>query len=61
MRPVDFERAKVVVPPKALLSLFHESVEPSFRQITILEQQNMCLAKARDVLLPRLMSGEISV
>ena len=47
-RPVDFERAKVVVPPKALLSLFHQ--EPSFRQITILE--NMCLAKARDVLAP---------
>ena len=60
VRPDDFERAEVVVPPKALLSLFHESVEPSFRQITKLEQQNLFLAKARDLLLPRLMNGEIA-
>jgi len=61
VRPDDFERAEVVVPPKALLSLFHESVEPSFRQISKLEQQNQCLAKARDLLLPRLMNGEVAV
>ena len=60
VRPDDFERPDVVVPPKALLSLFHESVEPSFRQISKLEQYNQCLAKARDLLLPRLMSGEIA-
>ncbi len=60
VRPDDFERAEVVVPPKALLSLFHESIEPNFRQILKLEQQNQCLVKARDLLLPKLMNGELT-
>ena len=61
VRPDDFERAAVVVPPKALLNLFHESTEPNFRLIYRLDQQNRKLAEARDLLLPRLMNGVIEV
>ena len=61
VRPDDFERAAVVVPPTTLLELFQESAEPSFRLISKLERQNHRLAQARDLLLPRLMSGEIAV
>jgi type I restriction enzyme S subunit len=60
VRPDDFERATVVVPPKALLTYFHETTEPSFRLIAKLNIQNAKLAQARDLLLPRLMSGEIT-
>lgn len=61
VRPDDFERATVVVPPAALLKAFHDSTEPNFRLISKLEQQNRKLAEVRDLLLPRLMSGDIAV
>jgi type I restriction enzyme, S subunit len=61
VRPDDFERATVVLPPKVLLTNYHEATEPSFRLIAKLDQQNEKLVQARDLLLPRLMSGEIAV
>ena len=41
--------------------LLNEYVEPIFTQITNLKLQNQKLKAARDLLLPRLMSGEIAV
>ena len=61
VRPDDFERATVALPPTALLNFFHESTEPKFRLVSKLERQNEKLAQARDLLLPRLMNGEIAV
>ncbi len=61
VRPDDFKRAAVLVPPMQLLGLFHDATEPSFRLIAKLEQQNRKLQEARDLLLPRLMNGEIAV
>ena len=61
VRSSDFLRASVVVPPPALLTLYQESTESNFRLISKLEQQNQKLSHARDLLLPRLMSGEIAV
>ena len=57
----DFERAEILVPPKRLLQLFDEFSEPTFSQIQNLRQQNQKLRAARDLLLPRLMSGEMAV
>jgi len=57
----DFERAEILVPPKRLLELFDEIAEPTFSQMNNLRQQNQKLRAARDLLLPRLMSGEIAV
>ena len=56
----DFERAEVVVPSNRLLADFNEIVEPTFSQTHTLRQQNQKLRAARDLLLPRLMSGEIA-
>jgi type I restriction enzyme S subunit len=61
VRPDDFERATAVVAPKALLTHFHEAAEPNFRLIAKLNLQNTKLAQARDLLLPRLMNGEIAI
>jgi type I restriction enzyme S subunit len=53
--------ARIVVPPKPLQEAFEELLKP-FRSIApVLEAENRCLAGARDVLLPRLVSGEIDV
>jgi type I restriction enzyme S subunit len=57
----DFERASILVPTKRLLKSFDEFVEPMFSQIHNLRVQNQKLRAARDVLLPRLMNGEIAV
>ena len=48
-------------PPVRLRRLFNEAVEPMFSQRTTLENYNQKLAQARDLLLPRLMNGEIAV
>ena len=61
VRPDDFERAALPVPPRILLDQFHETAEPKFRLICKLDQQNQKLSQARDLLLPRLMNGEIAV
>jgi type I restriction enzyme S subunit len=51
----------VLIPPRPLLDLFSESAEPIFQQIKVLHTQNQKLRAARDLLLPRLMSGEITI
>jgi type I restriction enzyme S subunit len=52
---------KFMVPPLRLLNLFSEFVGPLFQQIKSLHTQNQKLRAARDLLLPRLISGEIVV
>ena len=59
MRPNDFERASVLVPSKQVLELFHKKAKLIYEQIAVLERQIKILAEARDLLLPRLMSGEM--
>lgn len=61
VRPDDFDRAEVLVPVEKLLKEFHAATEPIFRLALKLERQNERLRAARDLLLPRLMSGEIAV
>ncbi len=56
-----FEKFLVLIPPSTLLTLFTDFVRLQFRQIKTLHAQNQKLRAARDLLLPRLMSGEIPV
>jgi type I restriction enzyme, S subunit len=53
--------ASVVIPTPLLASLFDEQAQVLFAQMKLLERQNTKLAQARDLLLPRLMKGEIAV
>ena len=48
-----------ILPPQNLMDLFDEIASPALNEILILLDQNQKLAQARDLLLPRLMSGEI--
>jgi type I restriction enzyme S subunit len=52
---------KVLVPPRSLQGIFRDNVAPIFDQRNILQEQNQKLAKARDLLLPKLMNGEVAV
>ena len=53
--------AEILVPPPRIQRDFHEIAEPLIDQREILEIQKQKLRTARDLLLPRLMNGEIAV
>jgi type I restriction enzyme S subunit len=59
-RDFAYSRKLICATPR-LRRLFNEAVEPMFAQRTTLENYNHKLAQARDLLLPRLMNGEIAV
>lgn len=55
----DFARAEILIPGPGLLEAFNGHAEPFLSQIHILTLQIARLRSARDLLLPRLMIGEI--
>ena len=59
--PKHLKRLGLLLPPRNLRDLFKETVEVCFLQIANLEKQTEKLAKARDLLLPKLMNGEMVV
>ena len=61
LKPKYIENWKAVVPPLALRRLFSEQFSTILRQMDNLELQNANSSRARDLLLPRLMNGEIAV
>lgn len=56
-----FERASIVVPPDTLASRYAEVTIPMLRLAAKLRFTNDRLAELRDILLPRLISGELPV
>jgi type I restriction enzyme S subunit len=52
-------RVDILIPSKVLLNAFDDFAADVFAQIKNIETQNQKLRVARDLLLPRLMSGEI--
>ena len=58
----DFAHSrKILIPDTTIGTLFEEAVAPIHKQVHGLQKYNKALAKARDLLLPRLMNGEIAV
>jgi type I restriction enzyme, S subunit len=56
-----FERAPVLLPPEKFDQKFSSVADPMMRLVDGLRRANMRLAASRDLLLPRLISGELSV
>ncbi|MEN8689169.1 MAG: restriction endonuclease subunit S [Desulfobacterales bacterium] len=55
-------RQHVLIPKStSLIDHFDSVAEPIFRQVFTLAQANMMLRQARDLLLPKLMNGEVAV
>jgi len=57
----DFEKIKIIKPNLDLIKLFSAKVINNFRVKRTLMKQNQLLKEARDILLPRLMTGLIDV
>lgn len=55
------EKVTVVVPPARLMDIFVEQTGPIESQLKLLASSNRSASKARDLLLPRLMSGDIAL
>ena len=56
-----FKVIPFVLPDAALTRTFGNTVRPLFQQIETLLLQNAKLAQSRDLLLPKLMSGQLNV
>lgn len=57
----NFRKTEIIIPPKADMKKFTETVVPLFCQVWSNQEENTELGKLRDTLLPRLMSGELDV
>lgn len=58
----DFiNQLNVVLPPQKIENQFHEQMIPVFDLIKVLKRKNSNLRQTRDLLLPRLVSGEVEV
>lgn len=57
----DVHRISVAIPPSDVLSSFDRLVEPMFGLKSTVRQMNDSLLAARNLLLPKLISGEIDV
>lgn len=56
-----FDHIKIVVPSEKILEFFDRKISFLFVQIQNLQRQSTLLARQRDLLLPRLMSGKLDV
>jgi len=57
----NLKALSVVVPSEQKMKEFNNLIDPLFAQIRENRDENLRLAELRDTLLPRLMSGELSV
>lgn len=61
LRLNNFKDFKVLLPKKELCFQYNEIAEKMNDEILLLKNKNKLLAKQRDMLLPRLMSGKLEV
>jgi len=61
LKPDLVAQQKIVIPPKTLQEEFSGKAEPIYAQIDALAAANKRMVMTRDMLLPRLISGKLSV
>jgi type I restriction enzyme S subunit len=54
-----FKRVLFLLPPAAVLEAFRNAVTPLDNEVRVLEGNNRTLASLRDLILPKLMTGQI--
>ena len=57
----DFRFMKIISPPNSLINDFHRTTISIFEEINLKYKENLNLQEIRDVLLPKLLSGEIEL
>lgn len=51
----------VVIPPEQVIVEYNQLIEPMFAMIRANEEENRTLSNIRDILLPKLMNGELDI
>ena len=59
--PKDINRIKLILPSEDLMEKANDRLKMMHKEIYNLQKQNSLLARQRDLLLPRLMSGKLEV
>ncbi|RFE01341.1 restriction endonuclease subunit S [Streptococcus parauberis] len=57
----DVKMTDIIIPTNLIMSKYYSVIHPLLEQIATLFFQNQKLAETRDLLLPKLMSGELDV
>ena len=57
----NMKKILVVIPTKDICTNFSNLIAPIYAKVRNIESENSKLSKIRDILLPRLMSGELNV
>ncbi len=52
---------EIIIPDKGVVSKFDDIMKPIFEKINTIHKENQKLAALRNLLLPKLMKGEIRV
>lgn len=61
IKPDDVARYRIAVPRPNDLLRFDEIAEPSLHETVVLRRANRALARTRDLLLPRLVTGRLDI
>jgi type I restriction enzyme S subunit len=61
LNKTDFERLAIIIPPNVIMKDFHRIIAPLFKKILSTGKENITLSRMRDALLPKLLSGQITV
>jgi type I restriction enzyme S subunit len=61
VKPYDLLNMDTVLPPQALIDMFSDLTNPMLEAIHTLRLRNTNLRRTRDLLLPRLISGEVAL
>ena len=57
----NLNRIPIILPPRSLLKRFNQIIEPGFDNIVALNLKSANLRETRNLLLPKLISGEVGV
>lgn len=60
-KPDDLLKLPWTSPPTSIMTEFARQVEPMLDQMSLLREKNANLRRTRDLLLPRLVAGEVAV
>ena len=61
LSPVETGEIEITIPSREILGRFNKVINPIYEKLIKLKVENKKLAAMRDLLLPKLMSGEIRV
>ena len=61
VRPKDFTSISTVRPNSKILDCFNNAISPILEKFLITREQNLLLTNCRNIILPKLISGELRI